>query len=222
MGFWIFFCIFAAKWMIMQENSEISQYKLGLRDKIVDVAMKLFIKKGIRLVRMDDVAHKLGISKRTIYELYEKKEDLLYEVVVCHFKMRQAAMAKVLDRCSDVMEILLEVYHQKVADFKKTNPLFFSEMIRYPQLQKFLNEQNIEMRQHSLDFYQRGVEEGYFRADVNYNLAIMLFDVMGQYIMEQELYRTYTIEEIFKNIVFVSIRGMCTERGVRAIDKILG
>ena len=217
-----FFCIFAAKWMIMQENSEISQYKLGLRDKIVDVAMKLFIKKGIRLVRMDDVAHKLGISKRTIYELYEKKEDLLYEVVVCHFKMRQAAMAKVLDRCSDVMEILLEVYHHKVADFKKTNPLFFSEMIRYPQLQKFLNEQNIEMRQHSLDFYKRGVAEGYFKADVNYELAVSLFDVMGQYIMEQELYRTYTIEEIFKNIVFVSIRGMCTERGIRAIDKILG
>ena len=217
-----FFCIFAAKWMIMQENSEISQYKLGLRDKIVDVAMKLFIKKGIRLVRMDDVAHKLGISKRTIYELYEKKEDLLYEVVVCHFKMRQAAMAKVLDRCSDVMEILLEVYHHKVADFKKTNPLFFSEMIRYPQLQKFLNEQNIVMRQHSLDFYKRGVAEGYFKADVNYELAVNLFDVMGQYIMEQELYRTYTIEEIFKNIVFVSIRGMCTERGIRAIDKILG
>ena len=217
-----FFCIFAPKWMIMQENSEISQYKLGLRDKIVDTAMKLFTKKGVRLVRMDDVAHKLGISKRTIYELYEKKEDLLYEVVVCHFKKRQAAMAKVLRECPDVMEILLEVYHQKVRDFKNTNPLFFSEMIRYPQLQKFLNEQNVEMRQHSIDFYHRGVEEGYFRADVNYELAVKLFDVMGQYIMEQELYRTYSIEEIFKNMVFVSVRGMCTERGVKAIDKILG
>jgi AcrR family transcriptional regulator len=171
---------------------------------------------------MDDVAHELGISKRTIYELYEKKEDLLYEVVVSHFKKRQAVMAEVLTRCNDVMEILLEVYHQKVTDFKNTNPLFFTEMVRYPQLQVFLNEQNREMRQHSLDFYQRGVEEGYFRADVNYNLAIMLFDVMGQFIMEKELYRTYSIEEIFKNIVFVSIRGMCTERGVRAIDKILG
>ena len=217
-----FFCIFAPKWMIMQENSEISQYKLGLRDKIVDTAMKLFTKKGVRLVRMDDVAHKLGISKRTIYELYEKKEDLLYEVVVCHFKKRQAAMAKVLRKCPDVMEILLEVYHQKVTDFKKTNPLFFSEMMRYPQLQKFLNEQNVEMRQRSIDFYHRGVEEGYFRADVNYELAVKLFDVMGQYIMEQELYRTYSIEEIFKNMVFVSVRGMCTERGVKAIDKILG
>ena len=218
----VFFCIFAAKWINMQENSEISQYKLGLRDKIVDVAMKLFLKHGIRLVRMDDVARKMGISKRTIYELYSNKEDLLYEVVVCHFKQRQAMMNQVLCRCNDVMEILLEVYHQKVADFKMTNPLFFSEMIRYPQLQDFLNQQNLEMRQHSIDFYKRGVGEGYFRADVNYELAVKLFDVMGQYIMEQELYRTYSIEEIFKNIVFVSIRGMCTERGVKAIDKILG
>jgi AcrR family transcriptional regulator len=206
----------------MQENSEISQYKLGLRDKIVEVAMNLFTKNGIRLVRMDDVAHEMGISKRTIYELYEKKEDLLYEVVVCHFKQRQAVMADVLGRCNDVMEILLEVYHQKVADFKNTNPLFFTEMIRYPQLLQFLNDQNLMMRQHSLDFYHRGVEEGYFRPDVNYSLAIILFDVMGQFIMEKELYRTYSIEEIFKNIVFVSIRGMCTERGIRAIDKILG
>ena len=217
-----FFCIFAAKWINMQENSEISQYKLGLREKIVEVAMSMFTKRGIRAVTMDDVARVLGISKRTIYELYEKKEDLLYEVVVCHFKKRHAIMVEVLGRCNDVMEILLEVYHQKVSDFKNTNPLFFSEMIRYPQLQKFLNDQNMEMRQHSLDFYHRGVGEGFFRADVNYELAVMLFDVMGQHIMEQELYRIYSIEEIFRNIVFVSIRGMCTERGVKAIDKMLG
>lgn len=205
----------------MQENVEISQYKLGLRDKIIDVAMTLFLKRGIRLVRMDDVAHEMGISKRTIYELYEKKEDLLYEVVVKHFNRRLAVMAEVVSRCNDVMEILLEVYHQKVTDFKNTNPLFFSEMIRYPQLQRFLTEQNEMMRQHSLDFYQRGVGEGYFRADVNYEMASLLFDVMGEYIMLKELYRQYTIEEIFKNIVFVSIRGMCTERGIQAIDRML-
>ena len=216
-----FFCNFAAKWINMQENSEISQYKLGLRDKIVDVAMVLFLKRGVRLVRMDDVAHEMGISKRTIYELYEKKEDLLYEVVVKHFNQRQTVMADVVTRCKDVMEILLEVYHRKVTDFKNTNPLFFSEMIRYPQLQKFLNEQNLVMRQHSLDFYHRGVKEGYFRADVNYDMASLLFDVMGEYIMEKELYRQYSIEEIFKNIVFVSLRGMCTERGIRAIDRML-
>ena len=206
----------------MQEIKDISDYKLNLKERIPDVALQLFTERGINSVRMDDVAQTMGISKRTIYELYDKKEDLLFEVVVKHFKQRMDRMELAVSHCSNVMEILLEVYHMKVSNFKETNPLFFTEMIRYPQLQVFLNEQNLEMRQHSLDFYQRGVEEGYFRADVNYHLAILLFDVMGQFIMEKELYRTYSIEEIFKNIVFVSIRGMCTERGVRAIDKILG
>ena len=206
----------------MQENLEISQYKQSLRDKIPDVAMRLFIEHGIRSVRMDDVAHHMGISKRTIYELYEKKEDLLYEVVVNHFKMREERMDMVVSRCSNVMEILLEVYHMKVTDFKNTNPLFFSEMIRYPQLQKFLIAQNTKMREHSIYFYRRGIDEGYFRPDLNYDMAGLLFDAMGVYIMEKELYKQYSIEEIFKNIVFVSFRGLCTEKGIRAIDEIIG
>ena len=206
----------------MQENFEFSEYKQSLRHKIPDVAMKLFTERGIRLVRMDDVAHEMGISKRTIYELYETKENLLYEVVINHFKHRQEVMEQVVTRCNNVMEILLEVYHMKVADFKNTNPLFFTEMIRYPLLQKFLLEQNMQMRENSLLFFRRGIDEGYFRDDLNYEMAGMLFDAMGQYIMEKELYRSYSIEEIFKNIVFVSLRGLCTENGIRAIDKMVG
>ena len=183
--------------------------------------MQLFTENGIRSVRMDDVAHKMGISKRTIYELYEKKEDLLYEVVVNHFKMRKEKMEKVVASCNNVMEILLEVYHMKVADFRNTNPLFFSEMIRYPQLHDFLVEQNLKMRENSLGFYRRGIAEGYFRGDLDYEMAGLLFDAMGQYIMEKELYRQYSIEEIFKNIVFVSLRGLCTEKGIRAIDNMI-
>ena len=202
----------------MQENLEFSEYKQNLRHKIPDVAMKLFTERGIRLVRMDDVAHEMGISKRTIYELYETKEELLYEVVVIHFKHREEVMEQVVSRCSNVMEILLEVYHMKVADFKNTNPLFFTEMIRYPLLQKFLVEQNKQMREHSFVFFKRGIDEGYFRGDLDYEMAGLLFDAMGQYIMEKELYRSYSIEEIFKNIVFVSLRGLCTEKGIRAID----
>ena len=206
----------------MQKTKSISLYKQQLRTKILETAIVAFVKEGIKQVKMDDVSKDLSISKRTVYEIFGNKEQLLYECVEHYYTDRAARMQVKAEHCKNVMEILLEAYHQKVTDFKNTNPLFFTEMIRYPQLQVFLNEQNQAMRQHSLDFYQRGVEEGYFRADVNYHLAILLFDVMGQFIMEKELYRTYSIEEIFKNIVFVSIRGMCTERGVRAIDKILG
>jgi len=205
----------------MQEIKDISDYKLSLREKIPDVAMQLFTEHGVNAVRMDDVARTMGISKRTIYELYDKKEDLLYEVVVKHFKIRMERMEQAVSTCKNVMEILLEVYHMKVSDFKNTNPLFFTEMVRYPVLQQFLIEQNNILRDNSLAFIQRGVEEGYFRSDLNYQMAVLQFDAMGQYIMEKELYRQYSIEDIFRNLVFVSLRGLCTDKGIRAIDEMI-
>ena len=53
----------------MQENKNLSTYRLGLKGKILDTAMKMFAKNGIKAVRMDDIAHALNISKRTMYEL---------------------------------------------------------------------------------------------------------------------------------------------------------
>ena len=49
-----------------------------------------------------------------------------------------------------------------------------------------------------------------------------LFDALGEYVMMNQLYRRYTIEDIFKNIIFVSLRGICTEKGVVALDRIIG
>lgn len=205
----------------MQENLEISKYKLELRDKIPEVAMKLFAEQGIKNVRMDDVAHQMGISKRTIYELYENKEDLLYEVLVKRFKTREETMEVTARRCNNVMEILLEVYRLKIDEFKSTNPLFFSELIKYPNVLEFLTEQNKKVRSKSLSFIQRGIEEGYFRSGINYELAAMIFDAMGHYVMENELYSRFTIEEIFRSFIFVSLRGICTDKGTKALEELI-
>ncbi|WP_036909211.1 TetR/AcrR family transcriptional regulator [Xylanibacter ruminicola] len=205
----------------MQEIKDISDYKLNLKERIPDVAMQLFTERGINAVRMDDVAQAMSISKRTIYELYATKEELLFEVVVKHFKQRVDNMELALAHCTNVMEILLEVYRMKVRDFKNTNPLFFTEMVKYPQVKRFLDEQNNVMRDNSYEFIQRGVDEGYFRADLNYQMAVLQFDAMGEYVMQKELYRQYSIEDIFRNLVFVSLRGLCTDKGIKAIDEML-
>ena len=63
----------------MQEKKTITPYKKGLREVILKAAMKAFTEKGIRAVKMDDIAESLAISKRTMYEIYATKEELLYE-----------------------------------------------------------------------------------------------------------------------------------------------
>ena len=201
----------------MQETKDISPYKQGLRDKIITSAMMAFAKKGIRQVKMDDVASELGISKRTLYEIFDKKEDLLYEGVKYYLGERRSQMLQKAQNCNNVMEIILVAYKQKVEEVRQTNPLFYSDLVKYPKVARYLGQQNQQMLTNMTKFIERGMEEGYFRKDVDY--ALISIFALGKYVMEQQLYLNYTIEEIFMNLIFVSLRGICTKKGVEAIDK---
>jgi hypothetical protein len=66
---------------------------------------------------------------------------------------------------------------------------------------------------------QRGVDEGFFRPDINYELIVHLFEAIGSYLNSHSLYQQYTSEELFLNMIFVSLRGFCTEKGIRIIDE---
>ena len=50
------------------------------RDYIIDRATQMFVSQGIKSVRMDDIAQSLGVSKRTLYEMFGDKEELIYLV----------------------------------------------------------------------------------------------------------------------------------------------
>lgn len=205
----------------MQESREISQYKKDLRDKILETAMRAFAQRGIRAVKMDDVASELSISKRTIYEIFSDKESLLFEGMKKYHAERQALAKEETSQCENVMEVMVAIYRMKVEEFRQTNPLFFVDLVKYPKVSRFLNQQNQQMRKDLLKFMERGIYEGFFREEVNYELAGRLFDALGKYVMVNQLYRQYTIEEIFQNLIFVSMRGLCTDKGVKALDSIL-
>lgn len=205
----------------MQESREISQYKKDLRDKILETAMRAFAQRGIRAVKMDDVASELSISKRTIYEIFSDKESLLFEGMKKYHAERQALAKEETSQCENVMEVMVAIYRMKVEEFRQTNPLFFVDLVKYPKVSRFLNQQNQQVRKDLLKFMERGIYEGYFREEVNYELAGRLFDALGKYVMVNQLYRQYTIEEIFQNLIFVSMRGLCTDKGVKALDSIL-
>lgn len=206
----------------MQEIKSISTYKQSLKDRILETAMSLFAENGIRAVRMDDIANRLSISKRTLYEIYRDKEHLLFEGVrkyyqVHHKRMRQKAL-----HSENVMDIILQVYRMKVDEFRITNPVFYSDISKYPNILKYFEEEKGKNRTQMIDFLKRGVSEGYFREDVNFGLIAHMFDALGKYIISNRLYEEYTMEDIFNNLVFVSLRGFCTSEGVKVLDEFLG
>ena len=203
----------------MQEKKTITAYKRGLREVILKTAMKAFAEKGIRAVKMDDIAESLAISKRTMYEIYATKEELLYEGVKAFREKRKEKFME-LAKEKDLMEILLKVYHVRVEEANATNPLFYDDLVKYPRVLRYLNREKKNSREDMMQFFERGVQEGYFRDDIHYELAMHLFEAIGRYIQEERLYNKYSIKEIFRGMPLVLLRGLCTEKGTEKLQKI--
>ena len=187
----------------MQEIKDLTPYRQSLRDRILDAAMILFAKHGIRAVKMDDVSHALSISKRTLYELYDNKEQVLLEGVKKYRKKRHEEFLQEVERSKDVMDIILYIYRIKMEEFQLVNPNFYSDLARYPNILASIERDHDEQHKQFMDFMQRGISEGYFRSDLNYDLIGRLFEALGRYMMENELYRSYSMEELFRNMIFV-------------------
>ena len=65
--------------------SEINEYRQELKNKIVNFAMGEFFKRGVKAVKMDEISQGLHVSKRTVYEIFGDKEELL----LCGMKQQQ-------------------------------------------------------------------------------------------------------------------------------------
>ena len=206
----------------MQETNDFSPYRRHLKTKIMETAMKAFRTQGVRRVRMDDIAEELSISKRTVYEIFGTKERLVYECVVKYKEDESSKLSELAAHCLNVMEILLIIYKRRIENTKRTNILFYLDLRRYSSVMQLLKERNEYNRELCQRFIKRGIEEGYFRPSLDAQLTSLVFDALGRYLMDNHLYERYSIEEIYHNLVFVSLRGMCTEKGLAELERIIG
>ena len=85
----------------------------------------------------------------------------------------------------------------------------------------FLKKDKEKNRKQLSDFLVRGTEEGYFREDVDHEMVALLFDAVGQLVVEKRLFLRFSVEEVFNNFMFISLRGICTRKGIDVLDKFL-
>ena len=202
----------------MQEIKETTAYKKSLKGRILEAAMKAFAERGVKAVRMDDVSQMLSISKRTLYELYTDKEELLYQGVVKYDQDNRKHLTAFIEQASSVMDIIIETYQRRVVSIGSVNPQFYEDIQKYPKVVEYLNKEREHAYDQFLGFLQRGVREGYFREDVDYELVTQMFNAINTFVMNQHLLSRYSIQQVFANMLLVPLRGFCTEKGLQVIE----
>lgn len=205
----------------MQKTKPISDYRLSLKERILTCAMEMFAKQGIKAVKMDDIAAALTISKRTLYETYTNKEVLLFEGVKRHHEKLINDIQNIAAKADNVMDVIMFIYHQKNMEMQYTSPQFVEDVQKYPRILEYLNSEHQKYRSIYLEFTKRGIDEGFFRHDVNYQLISHLFEAMGNHMRHHHLYQQYSSRELFNSLMLVTLRGFCTPKGVDILDSIM-
>jgi len=205
----------------MQEIKEATLYRAVLKQRIMDTAMMLFGQQGIKAVKMHDIAKQLGISKRTLYEIYTDKEELLYQGVVAYDQKKREHLSEYASTANNVIEVIVEAYRMKVREVHTVNPVFYEDILKYPKVEAYIKDMHERRREGFISFMQRGVDEGCLRPDVDYVLFQIFLDSIGKNVMENQLVKKYSVGEIFGNLFLVIIRGLCTIKGLALLEKAL-
>ena len=133
--------------------------------------------------------------------------------------LASASVAFAHDPHHDVLDIVIFLYRRHIGDSSSLNPAFYEEVSRYPQIVDYLEQQQQYRRNDFIVFMQRGVDEGFFRNDINYTIISHVFEALGNYMQQTQLYHKFTFEELFFNMLFVTLRGFCTAKGISKLDQ---
>ena len=203
----------------MYNTATETTYRQELKEKILITAINLFHKHGIRSVKMDDIANGLKISKRTLYEIYSNKEELLLEVVRRDKQREKRRMDEIGRTGSNVINIIIEICRFRLEEFSQINPLFFEEIHKYPELLAYVRRVHDEREIDAHAFIQRGIDEGLFLPNLNYNIVRTMTVALQNAIMNQYLYKKYDIKELAHVSILFFIRAYCTMKGVKLLDE---
>lgn len=192
--------------------------KAELRERIITTATEAFSSKGIKSITMDDIATALGISKRTLYEVFSDKETLLKECLLKAQADRESYVHDVYEKAENVLEVILAVFQKSIEVFHQTNKRFFEDIKKYPKIHELMKQRSEIDSQETMSFFLSGVEQGIFRPDVNFSIVNLLVREQFDVLLNTDICNEYPFIEVYESIMFTYIRGISTEKGARVLE----
>lgn len=184
--------------------------------KYIDKATIVFKKDGLRL-SLDEVAVKMGITKKTLYNHFSSKDELLQACVHGLITELQDSMAIMKDEKLDAVTAMRKGFEALSAFFYSLSPIFFYDMKRlYPEMASTEHTAGFGVfRQRVVENLQKGIAEETYRNDIEVELLsqYFTFSIFGFFISKVVTTNEYSAKEYFKTILDYNLRALVTEKG---------
>lgn len=192
------------------------------KERIIDQAMQMFVTQGIKSVRMDDIAQQLGVSKRTLYELFGDKEGLLYLAMERYSERNRQRWNELTAGSQNVLEAMFMVLGEVMDNAEVTRRMMDNLRKFYPAVHdKLMREGMVKNRTSLRHMLEQGICDGLFVDTFNIDLAIsVLYYTASAIVTRRELMLPSGMTErgAFVQIISNFFRGISTAKGLHLID----
>jgi TetR/AcrR family transcriptional regulator, cholesterol catabolism regulator len=184
---------------------------------ILEQVGKLYQRYGIKSVTMDDVAKHLVISKKTLYEHFSDKEDLVKNVLMLEHEHRCVFFNAIDDSKLNAIEEFFEVYKMLNSMFQEYNPSMEYDVRKYyPDL--FLKVKEIRRKRMFDSVFSnlnKGKKEGLYRKELNSKIIAKLHVFRTESFFDNDMFsqEELTSFKMFHEIFIYHIQGILSHKG---------
>jgi AcrR family transcriptional regulator len=197
---------------------------MDIKDRIIEGAASLFKTYGIKSVTMDSLANQFGMSKRTIYEVFADKDELLTAVLSRMNQQQKEMIHKVLAESENSLVAIFRMLEVNRDNFQSMSPAFIADLKKYHHevLMKKMDKSEMPDYRNHQEIIEKGVTEGLFRTDINPDLVNRCLYNLGMAIMNNDVYPydQFSRRDVIKNTFIIYLRGISTHKGLLLIDKL--
>lgn len=196
---------------------------MELSEKILLRSADLFRRYGMRSITMDEIATQCGISKKTLYQHFTDKENLVCCVVEKMIHQSESQCLVDSGRAENaVHEVFLSMDMVRQM-FEGINPAMLFD------LQKYHSDANSKLEGHKHEFIsrqvkanlERGIAEGLYRPDLHIGIIthLHMHIINAMFLTEEIAQLKVSLHEWQTQMMLHYIYGIATPRGVKLIEK---
>jgi AcrR family transcriptional regulator len=196
---------------------------MDVKERILTKAADLFMRYGIRSITMDEIAGQLGISKKTIYQFFTDKDDMVSAVIEQEIKRNEAECMQFRDDAADAVHEIFLALEDLDEMLKYTNPLMLYDLEKHhPRAFQKIKEYKYQFLYRSLlDNLQRGIREQLYRPDFQPDIVAKNRIESAFLIFNPDLFphSRYKMSEVSFELAMLFLHGVVTPEGKQLIEK---
>ena len=196
---------------------------MSKKEKIVNGALELYMRMGVKSVNMDEVATNLGISKKTLYVYFDNKQDLVNHCFQKHYDLVSEMINTSAAQFENAIDELFAIDESCSIIMKQINPYLLGELKRYYPNTWALIEQlkqkvffNIMKKN-----LNKGIKQEIYRKEIDVDVIAMLMINRIDTLINEEVFplTQYDFRKLLTEIRIYHLRGIATIKGINYLEQ---